>query len=224
MGGSDMPTLNLFPDLDEPPVNPRRKGRGKAYATAAIGSSAPLPASEVDPIVVERTVFNADRTHRMTLFRHWGEIDDYACGICMNPSGAAEEVGDPTVDGMCRRAQLHWGVGAYYQLNVMSIRGTYSADLAKTEAVNLPENDEWIARIAAKARFVVVGWGVPGQKSGRAEAIEKILRSVCEPSKVLCFGLNKDGSPIHPLYQRTDAKLLPFFALREVRGSGIARS
>jgi hypothetical protein len=81
----------------------------------------------------------------------------------MNPSGAAEDVGDPTVDGMCRRAQLHWDVGAYYQLNVMSIRGTYSADLAKTEVVNLPENDEWIRRIASKARLVVVGWGVPGQ-------------------------------------------------------------
>lgn len=219
-----MDSLKLFPEHEEPPAKPARKGRGKAYATAAIGSSAPLPASEVDPIVVERTVFNADRTHRMTLFRHWGDVDDYACGICMNPSGAAEDVGDPTVDGMIRRARTHWCVGSYYQLNVMSIRGTYSADLAKTKVVNLPENDEWIARIAAKARFVVVGWGVPGQKSGRAEAVEKILREVCEPSKVLCFGLNKDASPIHPLYQRTDAQLLPFFALREARGSGIARS
>jgi hypothetical protein len=142
-------SLKLFPEHEEPPAKPARKGRGKAYATATIGSSAPLPASEVDPIVVERTVFNADRTHRMTLFRHWGDVDDYACGICMNPSGAAEDVGDPTVDGMIRRARTHWCVGSYYQLNVMSIRGTYSADLAKTKVVNLPENDEWIARIAA---------------------------------------------------------------------------
>lgn len=206
-----MDSLKLFPDLEEPPAKPARKGRGKAYATAAIGSSAPLPTSEVDPLVVERTVFNADRTHRMTLFRHWGDVDDYACGICMNPSGAAEEVGDPTVDGMIRRARTHWGVGAYYQLNVMSIRGTYSADLAKTKVVNLPENDEWIARIAAKARFVVVGWGIPGQKSGRAEAVEKILLEVCAPDKVFCFGRNIDGSPKHPLYQRTAAPLLPYF-------------
>ena len=212
MGGSDMDSLNLFPDLEKPPVTRGRKGRGKAYATAAIGSSAPLPASVVDQLVVERTVFNKDRTHRMTLFRHWGDIEAFACGICMNPSGAAEDVGDPTVDGMCRRAQLHWGVGAYYQLNVMSIRGTYSADLAKTEVVNLPENDEWIRRIASKARLVVVGWGVPGLKSGRAKAVEKILLEVCDPTKVFCFGRNKDGSPTHPLYQRTDAPLLPYFS------------
>lgn len=44
-----------------------------------------------------------------------------------------------------------------------------------------------------------------------------------EPSKVLCFGLNKDGSPRHPLYQRTDAQLLPFFSLRDAWGSGIAK-
>ena len=51
-----MDSLKLFPEHEEPPAKPARKGRGKAYATATIGSSAPLPASEVDPIVVERTV------------------------------------------------------------------------------------------------------------------------------------------------------------------------
>ncbi|WP_420828907.1 hypothetical protein [Desulfobulbus rhabdoformis] len=33
---------------------------------------------------------------------------------------------------MVRRSREHWGVGAYYQLNVMSIRGTCSSDLVKT--------------------------------------------------------------------------------------------
>lgn len=181
-------------------------------ATAAIGSSAPLPGVMVDPLIAERTVFNTDRTHRFTLFRYWGNHDDFACGISMNPSGAAEDVGDPTVDGMARRAKEHWGVGAYYQLNVMSIRGTYSSDLAITAVINLPENDEWIRRIAAKARFVVVSWGNPGHASGRGPAVEAILRKVCGPEKVLCFGKNKNGSPVHPLYQRRDAPLIPYFA------------
>lgn len=180
-------------------------------STASIGSSAPLPSKSVDPLIVERTIFNADRTHRFTLFRYWGTPDDYACGISMNPSGAAEEVGDPTVDGMVRRAREYWGVGAYYQLNAMSIRGTYSADLAKTAVVNLPENDEWIRRIATKARIVVVSWGNLGHTSGRGPAIETILREVCAPEKVFCFGKNKNGSPVHPLYQKLDAPLMPYF-------------
>src|SRR5471032_1624644 len=99
------------------------------FAVAAIGSPAPLPDQSVDPLIAERTVFNIDRTHRFALFRHWGDIENYACGISMNPSGATENVGDPTVDGMVRRAREYWGVGAYYQLNVMSVRGTYSSDL-----------------------------------------------------------------------------------------------
>ncbi len=182
------------------------------FAVAAIGSPAPLPEQSVDPIIAERTVFNTDRTHRFALFRHWGDIENYACGISMNPSGAAENVGDPTVDGMVRRAREYWGVGAYYQLNVMSIRGTYSSDLAKTALVNLPENDEWIRRIAASARLIVVSWGNPGHKSGRGPAVEAILREVCDPAKVLCFGRNKNGSPVHPLYQRLDAPLKQYFA------------
>lgn len=76
----------------------------------------------------------------------------------------------------------------------------------------MPENDEWIRKIAPKASFVVVSWGNPGHASGRGPAVEKILREVCDPAKVFCFGKNKNGSPKHPLYQRLDAKLVPFFA------------
>ncbi len=199
-------SLDLFPEL----VTGQQRRRERR-ATAEMGAPAPEATSLVDPLVAERTVFNADRTHRFTLFRHWGDVDDFACGISMNPSGAAEEVTDNTVDGMCRRAKEHWGVGAYYQLNVMSIRGTYSKDLAKTKVVNLPENDEWIRRIAPRARFVVVSWGNPGLASGRGPEVEQILRQVCEASKVLCFGKNKNGSPVHPLYQTTAAPLLPYF-------------
>lgn len=198
--------MDLFPELLAKPMK-----SASSRATAAIGESAPMPSSMVDPIVAERTIFNEDRTHRLTLFRYWGDVEDFAVGICMNPSGAAEEAGDQTVDGMSKRAREQWNVGAYYQLNVMSIRGTYSADLAKASVVNLQENDEWIRSIAPKARFVVVGWGNPGHKSGRGPEVEKILREVCEPEKVFCFGWNKNGSPVHPLYQKLDAPLLPYF-------------
>jgi hypothetical protein len=201
-----MQNLDLFSDL-----LPKQTRVTKKHARAGLGVAAPLPSGEVDPIVAERTIFNRDRTHRLTLFRHWGNVDDYACGISMNPSGAAEDVSDPTVDGMCKRARDHWGVGAYYQLNIMSIRGTYSAELAKAGLVNLPENDEWIRRIASAARLVVVSWGNPGQRSGRGPDVEKILREVCDPARVVCFGRNINGSPVHPLYQRLDAPLVPYF-------------
>ena len=182
------------------------------HAVAALGSAAPPAVLPVDPLIAKRTVFSEDRIHRFTLFRYWGDPSHYACGICMNPSGATEDSGDPTVDGMVRRAREFWGVGSYYQLNVMSVRGTYSSDLSNAPVVNLPENDEWIRRIAAKARLVVVGWGNEGHKSGRGPEVEKILCEVCNLARVFCFGKNKNGSPIHPLYQRLDQPLVPYFA------------
>lgn len=197
-------------DLLGDPVR-TQKVRRRGHATALIGSAAPRPDGLVDPLVAERTVFNDDRTHRFTLFRYWGDPDEYVCGINMNPSGAAEIEGDTTVDAMCRRAKELWGAGAYWQLNCMSIRGTYSKDLAGSKVVNLPENDLWIRRIAPKARMVVVGWGNPGHRSGRGPEVEKLLREICDPSKVYCFGRNKNSSPVHPLFQRHDAELLPFF-------------
>lgn len=200
-----MPNLDLFADLLPNHAAPKR-------ATAAIGAAAPMPSPLVDPIIAERSIFSADRTHRVTLFRYWDDVNDYALGICMNPSGAAEEVGDNTIDGMVKRAREHWGVGAYFQMNVMTIRGTYSSDLAKAGQVNVPENDYWIRRLAPRARMVVVGWGNPGHKSGRGPVVAQLLREVCDPSKVVCFGKNKNGSPVHPLYQRLDARLLPFFS------------
>ena len=84
--------------------------------------------------------------------------------------------------------------------------------MSTTRVVNLPENDEWIRRIAASARIVVVSWGNPGHNSGRGPAVETILREVCDPARVFCFGRNKNGSLVHSLYQRLDAPLVPHFA------------
>lgn len=204
--GSGDSMLDLLGD----PVD-TQPGKRKRHATAAIGSAAPKPQGFVDQLVAERTVFSDDRTHRFTLFRYWGDPDDYVCGINMNPSGAAEIEGDATVDAMCRRAKDLWGAGAYWQLNCMSIRGTYSKDLDRSEVLNLPENDEWIRKIAPKARMVVVGWGNPGHRSGRGPEVERLLREVCDPSKVFCFGRNKNMSPVHPLFIRHDAPLQRFF-------------
>ena len=182
------------------------------FRSANLGESAPLPdLLLVDPLVVERTRFNADRTHRFTLFRHWGDPEDYVAGICMNPSGAAEHVTDNTVNKLTKMAREYWGAGAYYQLNVLSVRVTDSAQLATASCINLPENDQWIRQVASKAKFVVVGWGNPGHATGRGPEVAKILREVCDPAKVLCFGKNLNGAPVHPLYQPFAAKLIPYF-------------
>lgn len=187
--------------------------RKETHAKAGLGQAAAEDdALLADALALERTVFSADRTHRFTLFRHWGNPDDYIAGICMNPSGATALLTDRTVSKMVKFARVKWGSGAFYMLNALSIRGTYSTELGSAKQVNLPENDEWIRRICAKARFVVVAWGNPGADFGRDKEVEAILREVCDHRKVFCFGRNKTtGAPVHPLYQPFSAELIPYF-------------
>lgn len=184
---------------------------GVTIQSAAIGNLPPKPEVRgLDPLVVKRTRFSADRSHRFTLFRYWGDPDDYLVVVGMNPSGADEAAGDRTVNRCCRFAEA-WGFGALYMLNAMSIRLTKSTRLREASAVNLPENDKWIRRIAASGSKVLVAWGNPADGFQRAQAVEAILRSVCRRRNVVCFGKNRNGSPVHPLYQRSDAALVPFF-------------
>jgi hypothetical protein len=78
-----------------------------------------------------------------------------------------------------------------------------------------PENDfyiEQVAReIAASGGFMVACWGKVSPPAAQASAARARLRKVrsiladcrCE---MRALGMNKDGSPKHPLYLRADAQ------------------
>lgn len=164
----------------------------------------------LDPLFITNTRFNEDRTHRFTLFRHWGNPDNYCVFIFMNPSCADERVLDSTVLKACKFAR-RWGYGGLYILNALSVRLTASGSLAKVPLQNHPDNDRWIRDITRGASLVVIGWGNPGHASGRGPAVEAILREATAPERVKCFGFNKNGSPVHPLYQRDAAVPIPYW-------------
>jgi hypothetical protein len=172
------------------------------------------PAQEelwVDPLVKANTRFNPGRTHRYTLFRHWGDPKHYCAFVGMNPSGADELHVDATVN-KCRRFSEQWGFGALYMLNAFSLRATNPRELyAAADPVGRPENDQWIRTVAAGAARVVVAWGKPGGDFNRGVEVEAILREACAPGIVFCFGRNLDGTPTHPLYQPYAKKLVPYF-------------
>lgn len=164
----------------------------------------------IDPLVVERTRFNADRTHRFTLFRYWGDPERYLAVIGMNPSGADEATGDRTVN-KCIGYAKRWGFGGLFMMNAMSVRLTDSAALHTVPEVNLPENDWWLRQVLANAGRVLVGWGNPADDFARGSEVEAILRECCPLDRVVCFGKNRNGSPVHPLYQKNDAVPVRYF-------------
>lgn len=180
---------------------------------------APGLLAEVDALVRERTRFNPGRTHRYTLFRHWGDPDNYVAFVGMNPSGADEVALDRTV-AKCERLARKWTwkgrrFGAFYMLNAFSLRATDSAELAESEDPVGEENDHWIRTVAAGARLIVPAWGKAGASFGRGARMEALLRSCGPADSIRSFSFNRDGSPVHPLYQsesRLAEDLIPFFA------------
>lgn len=180
--------------------------------TASLDQLPPeVDASLIDPLVLARTRFSEDRRHRFTLFRHWGDPNNFMACCGMNPSGADAFADDKSVIRACGFAE-RWGFGALYMLNAMSVRLTDSRRLSSAPCVNLPENDQWIRSVVRDAGLVLLAWGNPAAKFGRSGDVEQILREECDPLKVRCFGKNKNGTPVHLLYQRNDAVPTPYFA------------
>ena len=115
----------------------------------------------VDSIVVKNTRFSKNRTHRYTLYRHWGDQEHYCVFIGMNPSGADEAAVDRTVNRCINFAQ-DWGFGALYMLNAFGLRATLPTELLTSPDPVGPDNDYWIGETVQRAARVVVAWGKEG--------------------------------------------------------------
>ncbi|MBN8902782.1 MAG: DUF1643 domain-containing protein [Rhodospirillales bacterium] len=161
---------------------------------------------------VSDAAFSADDRYRWWLERRWDGMPIGSGGlpvqIGMNPSTADIDCNDPTVAGCCDRAR-RWGYGGLVMLNAFGYRATRKEDLLAVDDPVGAENDATIRRFAAAAPLVVVGWGQPPQSlRGRGAAIARLLAEIgVQP---MCFAINADGSPKHPLYVRRDAPLVPW--------------
>lgn len=148
--------------------------------------------------------------YRLWLSREWREFHAaYALFIGLNPSTAGKDVDDPTV----RREvdfTISWGLGAYLKMNIMDYRATERKRLRDPAIVPCgPRNLSTIREKAADAERIVLAWGTPHKKLRRyADQVLDALRA--DNRTLFCFGLNKDGSPQHPLYLPKTAELMEF--------------
>lgn len=160
---------------------------------------------------------------RFSLFREWRDMMDSETRsilfIGLNPSMAEANVDDPT----CRREvefARDWGFTRYSKANVIPYRATSPKDLSHVADM---DEDEWdgavrrnvgeIRRLAADSGKVVLAYGrLPANAPDRCihalnDALDAAEEAVAESESLFCFGLNKDGSPKHPLYLRRDSIL-----------------
>lgn len=162
--------------------------------------------------IVSAAAFSSCRRWRWWLERRWDgqPIGSPGFGVVigMNPSTADLDVDDPTVAGCVFRARYRWGMPGLVMLNAFAYRATDKKRLLEVDDPVGAENNAMILHYARSAALVVVAWGQPPKPlSGRGAALAKLLHDAGVTP--LCFGVNNDGSPKHPLYQKRDAALLP---------------
>lgn len=145
--------------------------------------------------------FSVCGEHRLWLYRIWDETRPMIMFIGLNPSTANETEDDPTIRRVKAMAKA-WGYGGVYMMNLF----TYiSTDPKKLDIINGNINtaDFFLKKLAGKSKDVVFAWG-NFNVFGRDTHVKAMFPNA------KCLHINKNGSPKHPLYCRTDSQLIDF--------------
>ena len=149
---------------------------------------------EIDPDT-KKEVFRYD------LGRDWGGGHrETIAWFGLNPSTADHKENDRTITREICFSQ-DWGFKRMLKGNAFAFRSTDPHVLyAKKNPVDIigPRNDEVILEIAEQAEMIVVCWGNHGELHRRDRQMCTLLSKFDQ--KVYCFGRNKTGQPVHPLY------------------------
>ena len=112
------------------------------------------------PAMEREATLSDDGVYRYDLTRTWGD-GARATFVLLNPSTANDQVDDPTVAAVVHfaRSLAPRPIGAVSIVNLFGLRATDPAALRLHPDPVGPDNDAAIARHAALADAIVVGWG-----------------------------------------------------------------
>lgn len=132
--------------------------------------------------------------------------------IMLNPSTADARVLDPTNKRVVNFA-ASWGYAGVVVGNIFAFRSTDPKGLYDVGNPLGLRNLEYLARLWRESGAIMCAWGKHGALRGTGANVKSLLGHLAgkEGEKpVFCLGLNRDGSPKHPLYVNGTAKRLPF--------------
>lgn len=156
----------------------------------------------------ELATWSPCRRYRYTLRRPdlQGLLDrgeDVCAFVLLNPSTATETEDDPTIR-RCIDFARRWGFHELQIVNVYAWRSTDPKVLPHVAEPVGPSNDQAIADVVARARWVICGWG----KNAQPERVARVAEILAPArGRVFALAVNKDGSPQHPLYLPATAEL-----------------
>lgn len=147
--------------------------------------------------------------YRYVLWRVWDKDSDYLNFIGINPSTADGMYDDRTVAKLVQFAQL-WGCGGLIVSNLYSYRSTNVKALRAVIDPIGPCNHDRLHAAALACSSHLVGWGNHGLMNDRDLKVMRYLTKYVDHFKPLTLGVNKNGTPKHPLYCPLIDKPFPY--------------
>lgn len=153
-------------------------------------------------------VISSCELYRYRLDRHIGEGKTFAY-FGINPSTACADIDDATVRkwiGFTRRN----GGGRFIVGNVFAYRSTDVKGLGVVADPIGPQNDDYLKEIINEADVLVPCWGKTGKVPSRLRyrILDVIFLLMQHDKPLLCFGVNADSSPRHPLMLSYETELI----------------
>jgi len=146
--------------------------------------------------------------YRYRLWREW-DSGRLALGfIMLNPSTADHQVNDPTITRCLQRA-IAGKYGRLEVVNLFPLRSTDPDGLLTHPAPlgDRPDHNECAVMDAIdRCSMVICAWGAHKAAPARAAEVLAIIRMCGRGGLLHHLGLNKDGSPKHPLYIAASTK------------------
>jgi hypothetical protein len=145
-------------------------------------------------------IFSKDRKYRYLLIHRWEpQQPERPCmWIALNPSIADEQRLDNTLTRI-RSLSATAGFNTLYMTNLFALVSTDLEAMKRRPEPVGKNNDNHISRIAHRIPTIFVAWGTHGNHRDRDRQVILLLGQVGR-RELRCFGVNKDGSPRHPLY------------------------
>lgn len=144
-------------------------------------------------------VISDDGKYRYRLWRIWDDSKPLVLWIMLNPSTADHSINDPTIT-RCIGFTKNWGYGGMFVGNLFAYRATDPRELHCQRDPYGPDNSHHVWQMIKECETVVCAWGNYRNANGNLYQLSSLLN-------LRCLGVNKNGSPKHPLYMKSDSEL-----------------
>ena len=148
--------------------------------------------------------FSKDKKHRYYLSRKWSE-NEQVLYILLNPSKGNHIDNDPTIRRLITISK-NLGYGGFNVVNLYTLITPIRNKLYEKKRKFSAKNKKLIAKLVARHNTIVYGWGAT---ENEPNWLSNIVKSP------LCFNINKNGTPKHPLYLKKESILKKFRGLKK---------